>query len=276
MNNNNNKLWYTTFSDEYISGLPIGTGRLAGMVYGEPTNEKMGLNHEWLWRGVHRNRENVKSAHLLSEVRKLILAGNYSDGSIKANEAFGGGGGCDPTGSVSRVDAYQPAGDFSISLEHGDVLEYRRELDLETASVKVSYCADGQKFIREYIAHIELDILLVRISSDSTFNGAFSFSRVTDDECFLNFQSLYNKLIMDGQFEGGIGFRTEAQLLHNDGSGEFFAENIVVKNATEVIFAVNIGTSANGYSPAEECNRFVLPVTNWQSLLESHISAYKK
>ena len=46
-----NRLWYRTFSEEYMSGLPIGTGRLAAMVLGLPEKERIALNHEWLWRG---------------------------------------------------------------------------------------------------------------------------------------------------------------------------------------------------------------------------------
>ncbi|MCY2925494.1 MAG: glycoside hydrolase N-terminal domain-containing protein, partial [Planctomycetota bacterium] len=45
------KLWYTTASTEYMSGLPIGTGRLAAMISGTTEPERVALNHEWLWRG---------------------------------------------------------------------------------------------------------------------------------------------------------------------------------------------------------------------------------
>ncbi len=51
------KLWYDTPASEYINGLPTGTGRLAAMLLGSPHQERLALNHEWLWRGNNRNRE---------------------------------------------------------------------------------------------------------------------------------------------------------------------------------------------------------------------------
>ena len=65
------KLWYETPAAEYISGLPIGTGRLAAMVLGDPHEERLALNHEWLWRGVNRNREPQRSADKLAHVRAV-------------------------------------------------------------------------------------------------------------------------------------------------------------------------------------------------------------
>jgi alpha-L-fucosidase 2 len=47
---------------------------------------------------------------LLAEVRELLLAGKYAEGTRRGNEAFGGGGGT--SGVPSRVDPYQPAGDL--------------------------------------------------------------------------------------------------------------------------------------------------------------------
>ena len=49
------RLWYTSPPAEYISGLPVGTGRLAAMVMGYPAKKRVALNHEWLWRGVNRD-----------------------------------------------------------------------------------------------------------------------------------------------------------------------------------------------------------------------------
>ena len=67
------KLWYTHPAAEYTTGLPIGTGRLAAMVLGGLDPERVALNHEWLWRGTHRNRDTEPRAHLLPEVRALLL-----------------------------------------------------------------------------------------------------------------------------------------------------------------------------------------------------------
>jgi len=270
------RLRYKSEATEWKEGLPIGTGRLAAMILGTCNRERMALNHEWLWRGKGRNRETEKSAHLLEGVRELILAGKYEEGNIAANDAFGGGGGIKRNESPCRVDPYQPAGDFHISLKHGEASDYTRELDIDRALVTIAYRADGNSFKREYIAHIDHDLLFVRISADTPFDGRFRLDRVEDPDCSLNFQSVYDTLIMDGQFKEGIGFRTEVRLLTTDGETQFADDGLTLKGATEALFAINIGTSAKGYGAAEECNRYSSPTAPWDELFKTHVETIQK
>ena len=269
-----NKLWLTRAASEYISGFPIGTGRLAAMVMGTSEPERVALNHEWLWRGVNRCRETRKSAHLLPEVRELLLAGNYEEGTLKGNEAFGGTGGV--SGEPNRVDSYQPAGDLLFRLDHGPVSDYRRELDLGTALVTVTYTADGTSFRREYLAHLAHDVILVRITAGKPFGGAFQLARVDDPACFLRHEYSENLLVMDGQFEGGIGFRTQGRVYTQGGSQAVKGDAVVVSGVSEVLLAVNVGTSAKGEAPAKECARFTLPHTDWDELLKENKTVYRK
>lgn len=270
------KLWYRSATTDYNEGLPLGTGRLAAMVLGEASHERLALNHEWLWRGKGRNREPDKSAHLLDGVRQLILAGKYAEGNIAGNDAFAGGGGMKLEEKPCRVDAYQPAGDFQILLNHGEATEYRRELDMHRGVVTVAYHADGTAFKREYIAHIDHDLLFMLISANRPFDAAFRLSRVEDPECFLYFQSFYNSLIMDGHFAEGIGFRAEARLLTSDGEAQFCDDHLDLKGVTEAVFSINIGTSAKGYGAAEECNRYASPVATWDELIETHVETLQR
>jgi alpha-L-fucosidase 2 len=206
----------------------------------------------------------------------LILAGRYKEGNTAGNDAFGGGGGRKGKERPNRVDPYQPAGDFHVSLNHGAASDYRRELDLERAVITITYRANDASFQHEYIAHIAHDLIFVRISADKRFDGEFRLSRIKDPGCFLLNQSLYNKLIMDGQFEEGIGFRTEARLVASDGEAHFCDTHLAIQGATEAVFAINIGTSAKGYGAAEECNRYPSPETSWSEILKSHVATIRK
>jgi len=269
-----NKLFFRTPSVEYLSGLPIGTGRLAAMVLGTHDPERVALNHEWLWRGCNRNREPEKNAHRLQEVRELLLAGKFLEGTAKGNEFFGGPGG--KSEKPKRVDPYQPAGDFHFRLDHGTVSGYKRELNLDNALVTVTYKADNTCFRREYLAHLAHDLILVRISADKPFSGEFRLSRIDDPECFLRHETTDNRLVMDGQFEGGIGFRVEARLYSPDGKTERLDSGIRVTGATEVLAAINVGTSAKGQAPARECAGGALPHTDWRKLLRENRKIYSK
>ena len=270
-----NRLWYRTFSEEYMSGLPIGTGRLAAMILGVPEKERVALNHEWLWRGKNRGREPQKSAHLLSEVRELLLAGKYEEGTIKGNEAFGGLGG--RSGKPNSVDPFQPAGDLFISTGHSSVTDYTRELDLDDAVVTVKYKFESVAYKREYIAHIGYDLIIGRFTSEKPFSPEFRLSRNEQDkECFLRFDGDQDSIVMDGQFEGGIGFRNEFRIISCDGGKTFSGGSIKISGATEIIFAVNVGTSAKALAPAEEISAHPWPDKNWKTIFRTHKAAYKK
>ncbi|MEE3257859.1 MAG: glycoside hydrolase N-terminal domain-containing protein [Candidatus Latescibacterota bacterium] len=267
------KLWYTKPAGEYMCGLPIGTGRLAAMVLGG-TPERLALNHEWLWRGINRSRESANSAHLLAEVRELLLAGKYAEGTRRGNDAFGGGGGT--SGVPSQVDPYQPAGDLCFELVHGAPTAYRRELDLTSGLVTVSYTADGARFSRQYLAHLAHDLILVHLAADRPFSASFWLQRVADADCFLHSGTSPERLALDGQFDGGIGFRVEANLHAQGGSCRVAGERVVAEEVKSLLVAVDIGTSAQGRGPAGECADHALPHRDWQKLQRENNPVYQK
>jgi len=103
----NNIMKYNKPAGEWKEGLPVGNGRLGGMVCGSAARERIALNHEWLYKGLYRDREVIKPpANALQTVRALIKNGEYEKAAKLSNEYFA------PTGGVSnkrqRVDPYQP------------------------------------------------------------------------------------------------------------------------------------------------------------------------
>src|SRR5678815_618123 len=60
------KLWYRQPAKDWNEALPIGNGRLAAMVFGGMTNERIQLNEETVWAGEKRDRNNpaVSYTHL--------------------------------------------------------------------------------------------------------------------------------------------------------------------------------------------------------------------
>lgn len=270
------KLWYTRPAADYIEGLPIGTGRLAAMVLGGVKRERIALNHEWLWKGVHRNRDNEPRAHLLPEVRRLLLAGQYEEGTRLANEAFGGPGFL--VGTPNRVDPYLPAGDLWIELNHGFHYDYRRELDLATAQVTVSYqAAWPHPFQREYLAHLVEDRILARISSEKPFTGALWLDRIVDPDCELRFSGTEAGLCMDGAIRDGLNFRVQAAVRASGGTVRVqHGRRMEFQGVTELLVSVNIGTSAKDRDPVKECGPCQVPGASWETLVASHRAEHKR
>ena len=61
--------------------------------------------------------------------------------------------------------AYQPLGDLLIDFTHASAASgYRRELNLDTAIVKVTYEADGATYTREIFASAPAQVMVTRLS----------------------------------------------------------------------------------------------------------------
>ncbi|RPI04557.1 MAG: hypothetical protein EHM64_09555, partial [Ignavibacteriae bacterium] len=70
-----NVLWYQQPAKNWNEALPVGNGRLGGMVFGMPSVERIQLNEESLWSGSKIPNNNPGALEHLSEIRQLILKG---------------------------------------------------------------------------------------------------------------------------------------------------------------------------------------------------------
>ena len=272
----NQKLWYREPAREWMEGLPIGNGRLAAMIPGYTPIERITLNHEWLWRGIHRNRDNVPAADKLEAVRELLLSGAFEQGTRLGNDAFGGLGGI--SGQPGRVDPYQPAGDFCFELDQTFTHDYERQLDLSEGLVTVSGQSGNIRIYRQSLVHLKENRILVRISSENgLISGRFWLERQEDPQCSIMMSADCEKIVLAAQFTGGIAYQVEACLEVTD--GQCMVEDnmkLQIKNATEVLFSIDIGTDVHDQNPANECQSHMLSNKKWLDLLGSHVEEQKK
>lgn len=118
------RIWFDSWTEEYIEGLPLGNGRLAAMMLGRPERLRIALNHEWLWRGEYRFRECPDVSEHLTEVREALFQEDFLKGTELANKYFAGNGGVSAV--KSRIDAYEPVGDMWIELNAGEAGNYSK------------------------------------------------------------------------------------------------------------------------------------------------------
>jgi len=275
-------LWYTTPPRDWLDGLPVGTGRLAAMVLGTHKRERIALNHEWLWTGLHRFRDLPEVNDRLPAVRALLLRGEYEAGARAANEAFGGGGG--RSGRPCRVDSYQPAGDLFLEFPHGAVYDYRRELDLDRARATVSYRCLGSgtwrrgRLTREVVAHLAEDLILVRVTLDGhPFDCVIGLERGYEAGCELEAASAPDRVTLRGQIRNGVGFDVQARVWRQGGNAEPLAGGkLLLTDMTELLLAVNIGVDARGKRAADEAARTLTGTPDWGALLETHEREHRR
>src|ERR1700754_2865073 len=101
------KLWYNKPAGEvWEAALPIGNGRLAGMIYGNPANERIALNESTVWSGGPHRNDSETALSALSEVRRLIAEGKHAEAAALATQKI----------KSNRINAmqYQPVGALSL------------------------------------------------------------------------------------------------------------------------------------------------------------------
>ena len=261
-----------------MSGLPIGNGRLAAMVLGHADNERVALNHEWLWRGNGRDRDVEPRHQFLAEIRRLFFEGKPFEAGTLANEKLGGGGGIlGSKGIPNRVDPYQPAGDLWIKTGHSSPQNYRRELDLDKALVTVSYDRSGTRFTREYLAHSGFNVIAVRIKSANRkpFPFDLSLSRISDPDCSMTTGSSGGVMMLHGRFPEGIQFAVCAKVVTRGKVTSTRGAALHVE-ASEAVVLLAMCCCREDKDPTQRCLECLeaAPVS-WPKLLKSHVKAHQ-
>ena len=260
-----NRLWYRTASTEWIEGLPIGNGRLAAMIWGDEASDRISLNHEWLWRGVHRDRVSAPASDRLAAIRDELRAGRFFEATALANLAFGGYGGISRI--PHRVDAYQPAGDLSFTLA-GDPTFQGRSLDLDTAVVRTERSVASAAVVGEFIAHPGVGTILCRWRAKSgRFSGELRYARPEDQGAVEACRYEPQAIRYSCSFNGGISFAVQVDV-RTDGRATPGTDRLTIDGATELVVSVNIGTSVKGID--EELGSYQMPDTPWDDLLADH------
>lgn len=232
------KLFYLTAPESWMEGLPVGNGRLAGMVWGNRF-DRLTVNHEWLWTGRNSGRTVQQAAEGLPLVRKFIRAGDHYAATALANSLFGGRGGI--SGLPGRVDDYQPAGELRLELDGDPVLE-SRSLDIYSGIASVRRRLERQIVSAEFFADCAGRCLFARWESAGQFSAVLSLIREAEAGTALSISAEGGSLRLDGRIDGGIRFAVQASLL-TDGRIRPEGDRLRITGATYIQCTLNAATS---------------------------------
>ncbi|MDG0809821.1 glycoside hydrolase family 95 protein [Cohnella rhizosphaerae] len=208
-------LWSNHPAKEWAECYPIGNGRLGAMIPGSPEMERIGLNHDLLWREywTYKSRD---AAENLAEIRALCAKGKWDEASELMLQRV------HLTGEGLYVNSYVPACDLGIRMFHrgdGEIESYRRSLDMEKGIAEIVYQAGGIEYRRTYFCDWKTGVVVVRLSSDraGSLCGEVSLSRLLDPECVVTGQSKLGEVRLTGKFEEGKRFAAAVRVLQRGG-----------------------------------------------------------
>ncbi len=242
-----NSLRYGQPATCFEEALPLGNGHVGAMVYGGCSCDRISLNHDTLWSGKPRrvSRPNAREAYRQS--RLLIQQGRYAEAEALLEQDF----------TADWSQGYMPLGNLYIECNHsGEVKDYSRRLELDTAVVTVGYSQGGVRFERAYFVSHPDNCLALRISSDKPADYALR----ADSQLKSAVTVWENRLYLTGECPSCVPpvyARDTAPIVY-DGEGVKFAAigavntdgavgtsnaALTIRGATELTFILCIETS---------------------------------
>jgi alpha-L-fucosidase 2 len=287
-------LWYRHAAVNWNEATPIGNGRLGGMVFGDVFGDHVQLNEDTVWAGEHRDRNNPGAAEALPEVRRLLLAGMPHEAEALAERAI--------ISTPKRLPPYQTMGDLRIgSADPGEVSDYRRELDLETAVARVTYHArnrdsvtgvwEDANYTREYFSSAADQVLIVHLTCDKPHRITFGTglwreaARPGDLIDAKTHFSAANRVVMDGEaiardprHEGerpvGIKFQTVLLVTQEGGRMEQLTDGeMYVENANSATLFIAASTN---FKPRDIEKDLAAVKRSYAELKARHIADYRR
>lgn len=265
-------LWLTEPAKRWIDAFPLGNGSIGAMVFGGADTERLALNHENLWRGVTRNRTTEPKHQFLPEIREKLLAGDWIEGANLATKHL--------SGHERRVQPYQPVGDLHLRFsDHSNIENYRRSLDLSTATVEVSYQIGDVTYKRETFISAVDKVLVTRITADKpgVVSALVRLGRIEDPDCEIKEWSGKNKIGFQGRFTEGIEFAVETRVYSSGGNtAACDGAGVQISGADELLLVTAIAVDYNHPDPAGWCSEHLDEVSNdFETLKKRHLAEYK-
>jgi alpha-L-fucosidase 2 len=238
-------LWYREPAAKWVEALPVGNGRIGAMVFGGINRERLQLNEDTLWAGGPYDPVNPQARAALPEVRRLVWAGNYREAArlISAKVMS------KPLGQMP----YETAGDLILTFpDLASVGNYRRDLDLDSAVTRVSYTANGVRFVRTVFASPVDQVIVVRLTADKPGAITFTAGLQTPQKAGVETES-GNTLVMRGVngdsqgIHGALKFQVRARVLAEGGTLSATSHSITVSNANSATLLIAAATSYRNY-----------------------------
>ena len=280
------KLWYDKPASQWLEALPVGNSTLGAMVYGGTDTEEIQLNEETFWSGSPHNNNSPEAKAYLPRVRQLIYDGKENEAHALIDKYFFKG----PHGMK-----YLPLGSLKLKLEHKDVSDYHRELDLSTAIATTSYKSDGVKYERTVFASQTDSVIIVQLKAGKKGKLEFDMSFTTPLQAQVftvssheGIKGTVNELaaVVEGVDHEGIkaGLKAECRILvQADGEVKRNLESIEVDDATTATIYISAATNFVNYhdisgNPVKKNNeRLALAFAKpYKQLLKSHLQKYQE
>lgn len=283
-------LWYETPANAWEEALPLGNGRLGAMVFGKYGDERIQLNEETYWSGGPYSTVVKGGAEVLPEIQKLIFDGKP----LEAHKLFGR----NLMGYPIEQMKYQSIANLHLFFEdEAEVSDYKRWLDLETATSCVEYKAHGITYKREILSSAPDQVIMVRLTASEPKQISFRAElRGVRNMAHSNYGTDYFRmegagndgLMLNGKsadylgIEGKLRYRAQLKAVPEGGTMKVKGSELYVEGADAVTLYFVAATNFVDYQdisadPVARVNQYLknLDGRKYVTLKEAAIADYQ-
>jgi alpha-L-fucosidase 2 len=282
-------LFYRQPAMEWVEALPVGNGRLGAMVFGGVPEERIQLNEHTFWSGGPYDPVNEEALQYLPMVRQLLWESRYREAQDLADRKV--------MGRPRHLQAYQPLGDLRLTMAgHDRPTEYRRELDLDRAVVRIRYQIGRTTFTREVFSSAPDQSIVVRLTADGP--AKLHLAATLDSKQPFGLRPLPpDGLLMTGRWRGdltsaeqhlklshglqarwygdGLAFAVRIEAAARGGRVRVDDKGLRVSGADSVTLRLAAATSFRGHDPEAACATALRPRRPGGALLARHLADHR-
>lgn len=271
MNTETTILKYNRAAADFLEALPVGNGRIGGMVYGGAAEEFIRLNEDSVWSGGLRHRINPDAKEGLREVRRLLSEGDIPAAEKVAFEKM--------QGVTPNMRRYMPLGDLRIvTALNGRVREYSRTLDISSAVAAVQFTDGEQQFTRNVFVSAPDDVMVIDLHSDTPHGLSIECCLDGRDDCYDDNRPCgKNMFIYTGNY-GAVSFAACLAARSEGGEIRTVGGRISVKNADSVMLILSVRTSfySENYLESAQVDAEMALQCSYDELYFRHVSDYRE
>ncbi|MGG7464634.1 glycoside hydrolase family 95 protein [Plantibacter sp. YIM 135347] len=272
-------LWYSTPAARWFEALPIGNGRLGGMVFGGADVDRIQLSESTAWSGAPSEDDVSVTAHeFLGPVRQLLFDGDYVGAHQLTEQHLLGR----PTSFGTNLPLPE------VRIDHRSVegaTGYRRSLDLGTAIVDSAFTRAGRMYRTETFSSRPGGVIVHRVDAldGGTVNLTVSIGEaVFPLETALDGTDLVltGRAVEDLHSNGrdGVEICIRLRILEEAGTTGVRAGSLTVDGARAVTVLIAVGTGWDGQDARADASSAIERATElgFLGLRAEHIEDYRE
>ena len=278
------KLWYDKPASIWEATLPLGNGKIGMMPDGKVKDETIVLNEISMWSGSPEDPNDPEAYRKVERIQALLLADKNDEAEKLVNQTFVTNGKGSGHGSGANVPygCYQLFGNLQLkfdSLDH--ISNYRRSLDLETATAVTEFTANGVEYKRRYYTAFgpNVGVIALHANKKNTLRFSLRLDRPenVDDYRITSDGLLINGSLPDGKGGTNLRFAGIVKVKGKDLRIEKKGKELTVQAGGDVVIYIAASTSYYGIDPEKQAQDEISKVAtiSEKRLYAEHVKNYR-